>query len=66
MKELAWVQAQVVAVATVATATRRGVVTVQTVVQDEATEERVVEVTEARVAMEALPIVGAVVVAAMA
>ena len=52
--------------ATVATAIMAVVVTVQTVVQDEAMEERVAVATEARVAMEALPIVAEAEAVAMA
>ena len=66
MKELAWVQAQVVAEVMAAMASQRGAATVQTVVQDEATEERAVVATEVRVAMEALPIVAEAVAVAMA
>ena len=66
MKEQAWVQAQVEAVATEVTASQRGAVTAQMVVQDKAMAALVVVATEVRVAMEALPIVAEVVAAAMA
>ena len=66
LKEQAWVQAQVEAVAREVTASQRGVVTAQMVVQDKAMAAQVAEATEVRVAMEALPIVAEAVAVAMA